>query len=134
VVGHARYALIYFVSLLGGSFGALLLQPHGFTVGASGAVFGLAGAGFLILRHRGVDPMQSGLGFFILFNLLISFATPRISIGGHLGGLVAGALVAWLLYYAPERVRLPGPAPLLLSAALGAAAVAGSFAIAGSGA
>jgi membrane associated rhomboid family serine protease len=131
-IGHARFALIYFVSLLGGSFGALLAQPHGFTVGASGAVFGLAGAAFLILRHRGIDPMQSGLGFFIIFNLILSFSTASISVGGHIGGLVAGALVAWLMYYAPERVRMPGFAPLLLSAALGVAAVAGSLVVAGS--
>ena len=130
-IGHARFALIYFVSLLGGSFGALVAQPHGLTLGASGAVFGLAGAGFVILRHRGVDPMQSGLGFFIIFNLLLSFR-PGISVGGHIGGLVAGVVAAWLLYYAPERVRMPTFMPPLLSAVVGGAAVAGSIAIAGS--
>src|SRR5207247_1939804 len=61
-VGRVRFALIYFVSLLTGSFGALVAQPHGLSLGASGAVFGLAGAAFVILRHRGVDPMPSGLG------------------------------------------------------------------------
>ena len=44
-VGRLRFGLIYFVSLLCGSFGALLLSPDSLTVGASGAVFGLMGGG-----------------------------------------------------------------------------------------
>ena len=43
-VGRLRFGLIYFVSLLAGSFGALLLEPTSPTVGASGAIFGLMGA------------------------------------------------------------------------------------------
>ena len=130
-IGRVRFLIIYFVSLLAGSFGALVAQPHGLSLGASGAVFGLAGAAFVVLRHRGVDPMQSGLGFFILFNLLLSFR-PGISVGAHIGGLIGGTVAAWLMYYAPQRVRMPAFAPLLLSAAIGGAAVAGSIAVAGS--
>jgi len=86
-----------------------------------------------VLRHRGVDPWQSGLGFFIFFNLLLSFR-PGISVGAHIGGLVGGALAAWLMFYAPERVRMPAGLATLLSAAVGAVAVAGAIAVAGSGA
>ena len=132
-MGRVRFVLVYFVSLFAGSLGALVAQPHGLTVGASGAVFGLAGAGVVVLRHRGINPMESGLGFFIFFNLLLSFR-PGISIGGHIGGLIGGAICAWLMYYAPQRVRMPAAAPLLLSAALGAAAVAISIAVSGSAA
>ena len=97
-IGRWRFGLIYFVSLLSGSFGALLLAPDGRTVGASGAVFGLMGAAFVVMRHRGINPMESGLGLFIGLNLLITFLIPGISIGGHIGGLVGGALAAFLLF------------------------------------
>jgi membrane associated rhomboid family serine protease len=64
------------------------------TVGASGAVFGLMGAGVVALRARGFDPMQSGLGVTLLLNLAITFLIPGISIGGHVGGLIGGGLCA----------------------------------------
>jgi membrane associated rhomboid family serine protease len=75
--------------------------------------------------------MESGLGFFILFNLLLSFR-PGISVGAHIGGLIGGALAAWVMYYAPQRVRMPEVVPLLLTAAVGGAAVVGALAVAGS--
>ena len=54
-IGSGRFALIYFVSLLGGGFGALLISPLVPTVGASGAIFGLMGAAFMVLRRRGLQ-------------------------------------------------------------------------------
>jgi membrane associated rhomboid family serine protease len=96
-LGHARFVALYFASLLAGSFGALLLSPNAVTVGASGAVFGLMGAAFVLQRARGIDPMQSGIGPVILLNLAISFIIPNISIGGHLGGLVGGVLAAFAM-------------------------------------
>jgi membrane associated rhomboid family serine protease len=128
-VGRLRFGLIYFVSLLAGSFGALLLQPRGFTVGASGAIFGLMGAAVVILRNRGIDPMESGLGMWIGLNLLITFTIPGISIGGHIGGLLGGAAVAALLYEAPQRMKVPNVVPVLLAGALGVASVAGALAV-----
>jgi membrane associated rhomboid family serine protease len=129
-VGRLRYVLIYFVALLAGSFGALLLTPNAPTVGASGAIFGLMGAGVVILRNRGVDPMQSGLPLLIGINLVFSFAVAGISIGGHIGGLVGGALAA-LALDAPDRVRsLPSAAGPVLAGAVGVAAVAGALAVA----
>ncbi len=91
-LGRLRFALLYFVALLCGSFGALLLSPDSLTVGASGAVFGLLGAAAIIARSRGISLMESGLGLWIGINLLITFTIPGISIGGHLGGLAGGAL------------------------------------------
>src|SRR5512132_448531 len=128
-VGRVRFALIYFVSLLAGSFGALLLSPHSPTVGASGAIFGLMGAAVVVLRNRGVSAIESGIVFWIVLNLVITFTVPNISIGGHIGGLLGGALAALLLFDVGDRLRVPALVPTLLAAAIGAAAVAGAIAV-----
>ncbi|MFL5869112.1 MAG: rhomboid family intramembrane serine protease [Thermoleophilaceae bacterium] len=128
-VGRFRFGLIYFVSLLAGSFGALLLSPNSPTVGASGAIFGLMGAAVIVMRNRGLSAMESGLGFWIVLNLVITFTIPNISIGGHIGGLLGGGLAAFLLFNVGERMRLPALVPTLLVAALGVAAVVGSIAV-----
>jgi membrane associated rhomboid family serine protease len=131
-VGKLRFGVIYFVSLLAGSFGALLLQPTGLTVGASGAVFGLMGAAIVVMRHRGIDAMQSGLGVWLFLNLAITFTISGISIGGHLGGLAGGVLAALLLVQLPHRVRMPKLAPVAMAVAIGAASVVGAIAVAAS--
>ena len=128
-IGSVRFALIYFVSLLGGSFGALLLSPDALTAGASGAVFGVMGAAIIYLRHRGINPMESGLGIWLILNLAFTF-TAHVSIGGHLGGLAAGGIAAWIMTTAAQRVRMPRWAPLAAAALLGVAAFVGSLAIA----
>src|SRR5262249_10180513 len=104
-IGTPRFVALYVVSLLAGSFGALLLSPERLSYGASGAVFGVLGATFVVARGRGVDALASSVGVLILFNLAISFGVPGISIGAHLGGLVAGVLSA-LLILAGERGML----------------------------
>jgi membrane associated rhomboid family serine protease len=129
-LGRARFVAVYATSLLTGSFGVLLLSPNSLTVGASGAVFGLMGALVVAQRARGIDPFASGLGGLIGINLLITFTIPGISIGGHVGGLLGGLVSGWiLLELGPRSLRQPW-APLALVAALGAAAFAGSLAIA----
>ncbi len=95
VLGRAQFVGIYFVSLLGGSLGVMLLDPTAPTIGASGAVFGLMGALTVLQLRAGRNPWQSGIGTLIALNLVITFMLPNISIGGHLGGLLAGALAAW---------------------------------------
>ena len=101
-LGRLRFGIVYFVSLLGGSFGALLLEPNALTAGASGAVFGLMGAAFVLMRNRGINPFETGLGLLLVLNILLSFR-PGISLGGHLGGLVAGALAALVILELRER-------------------------------
>ncbi len=96
-LGHVRFVALYFASLLAGAFGALLLEPNAQTVGASGAVFGLMAAAFVMQRARGIDPMSSGIGPIILINLALGFVIPNVSIGGHLGGLVGGAVAAFAM-------------------------------------
>jgi len=129
-IGRLRFGLIYFVSLLSGSLGALVAQPHGLTVGASGAIFGLMAAAAVTARSRGLGLMESGLGIWIGLNLLITFTIPGISIGGHIGGFIGGGLAALVLVELPDRLRLPDTAAAALCAALGALAVAGSIVVA----
>ncbi len=131
-VGRLRFGIIYFVSLLAGSFGALLLEPTAPTVGASGAIFGLMGAAVVVMRNRGINPMESGMGLWIGLNLLITFTIPNISIGGHIGGLIGGAVAAVIMFDLPDRVRVPAMAAAMLAAAIGVAAVAGSIAVSAS--
>jgi len=123
-LGSVRFAALYFTSLLAGSFGALLVTPEAHTVGASGAVFGLMGAAFVELRARGIDPFQAGIGGLIVINLIFSFTLSNISVGGHVGGLVGGALAALALQAGDRmRSRVLGLAACALLAA--AAAIAG---------
>jgi membrane associated rhomboid family serine protease len=128
-IGRLRFVLIYFVALLSGSLGVLLIAPNEPTVGASGAVFGLMGAAIVIMRSRGIDPMASGLPLWLGLNLVITFAIPGISIGGHIGGLVGGVIAALVLFELPQRVKLPQVGANLLAAGLGVAAIAGSLAV-----
>ena len=105
-IGTLRFLGIYFAALFAGAFGALLLSdPNQVTVGASGAIFGLMGAGFVIARQRGIDELASQIGLFVVLNLVFTFSIPGISIGGHLGGLVGGALAALLVAAVERRAR-----------------------------
>jgi membrane associated rhomboid family serine protease len=127
-LGRLRFGLIYAVSLLAGSLGALLVSPHVPTVGASGAVFGIMGAAAVEVRARQIPLMQSGVGGLILINLVISFTLPGISWGGHVGGLIGGALAA-LALQAGGRYRAQSLA-LAACVVLAAAAAGGSIAVA----
>jgi membrane associated rhomboid family serine protease len=128
-IGRARFLVLYFTSLLGGSLGALLVSPNSLTVGASGAVFGLMGGAVVIMRARGFDPMASGIPALIALNLLITFVFPGIAIGGHIGGLVAGAIAGYVLVGVGDRVRSLA-VPLLVCICLAGAEVAASIAVA----
>lgn len=131
-VGTPRFVMLYFVSLFAGSLGALLLSPDSLSIGASGAVFGVLAATFVIARGRGVDALASTVGILILINLAFSFGVRGISVGAHLGGLIAGGLCA-LFILAGERGYLGErhtPMELLAMAALGFFAIASAIAVA----
>jgi membrane associated rhomboid family serine protease len=130
VLGHLRFGALYFASLLAGSFGALIANPHGLTVGASGAVFGLMAAAFVFQRARGIDPWRSGLGPVILLNLALPFVFPglNISIGGHVGGLIGGAIAA-LAMDRLSGVRRGDLLPVLACAAVGAVSFIGAVVV-----
>ena len=96
-LGRARFAALYFASLLMGSLGVMLLSPNDLTVGASGAIFGLFAAAFVIARGRGLHDVASQLGFLLVINLVITFTIPNISVGAHLFGALGGAICALLI-------------------------------------
>jgi membrane associated rhomboid family serine protease len=93
-IGSGRFLAIYLVSGLAGSAGALMLDPTTPTVGASGAIFGILGAG-LVMEQVQRDYVFGGsaLGVIVL-NLVFTFSVSNISIGGHIGGLLGGAACA----------------------------------------
>jgi membrane associated rhomboid family serine protease len=93
-IGTNRFAAVYFAGLFGGSAGALALSWSAGTIGASGAVFGLMGAAMVLLRKRGINPWKTSIGTLVLINLAFTFLAPGISIGGHVGGIIGGALAA----------------------------------------
>jgi membrane associated rhomboid family serine protease len=125
--GRGRMLAIFFISVLWGS--ALALQfsdPGTHTVGASGGVFGLMAALFLLERTKGVSLMGSSVGGLLALNLLLTFIYPGISVGGHIGGLIGGAAAGFVLsgfgrgHLAYTKLGGAGGAALL---ALAAAAV-----------
>ena len=104
-LGRVAFLAIYFVALLGGSTAVVLFSAVLVPVaGASGAVFGLMG-GLLVVVRRLRVPAGPVIGL-IVINVALTFALPFLSKAGHFGGLVAGALAAVALVYAPRRNRL----------------------------
>jgi membrane associated rhomboid family serine protease len=129
-IGTARLVGIYFVSLLAGSFGALLLDPDKLTVGASGAVYGIMAATFLVARQRGVEQLASQIGLWVVLNLVFTLSVPGISIGGHVGGLLGGAAAAVVIIAGERRGGAAGAEALGLLV-IGAISVAGALWAAG---
>jgi membrane associated rhomboid family serine protease len=124
LLGRAQFAALYLLSALGGSVGYyLIVSPYDVqawntpTVGASGAVFGLFGALFVVNRRLGRD--VGGIVAIVAINAVLGFVASGIAWQAHLGGLVTGALVAALLVHLP---RTSGPG--LRWAALAGVAVA----------
>jgi membrane associated rhomboid family serine protease len=104
-LGRLRYTALYLLSALGGSVLVFLLASLGAaTAGASGAVFGLFGAAFVVGRRLRVDVRW--IVALIVVNLVITVVAPNISWQGHLGGLVTGAVVAAAYVYAPPTSRV----------------------------
>lgn len=121
-LGSLKFGLLYFVSLLAGSAGALLLTPDAFTGGASGAVFGVMAAAVVGMRQRGVNPFRTGLGASFAINIIFTLALPGVSVGGHFGGAIAGAICGAVLF-APRNWRLPDWAQFATPIAVGTLAI-----------
>jgi membrane associated rhomboid family serine protease len=125
-LGHSRYLLLYVVSGLAGSAGALLWSPNAVTVGASGAIWGIMGAAVLLEARRIYVFGGQAMGLVVL-NLVFTFLVPGVSIGGHIGGLVGGALCALAfssLQRAPAMATLAVAAIGVLSIAIAVLSVA----------
>jgi membrane associated rhomboid family serine protease len=131
-LGALRLGLIYGVSLAAGSLGVIILEPNALSIGASGAIFGLMGAYVVFARARGINIMQTGIGPVILLNLVITFTIPNISKGGHIGGLIGGAAMGWIVVeFAKRRQLNRSPVPIAaFSVAVFVALLAISFALA----
>ncbi len=129
-IGRLNFAVVYVVSLLAGSFGALLFVPDSPSIGASGACFGVLGALIVIAYHRGISIWQSGLGLTLVINIVFSLSVPGISIGAHLGGVVGGAICGWLIVALAERRRMP-VAALAGCGVVAVVSVAAALAVAG---
>ncbi|MDF0528635.1 rhomboid family intramembrane serine protease [Tsukamurella sp. 8F] len=125
-MGRAQYAMVYALSLLGGSASVLWfdLGPGHFTAGASGAIFGVMGAELILLLKLRLNP--TGLLVVIGANLVLSFTVSGISLFGHLGGLVVGLVLAAVMLYGPQLLPSASRTRMKASAIgwVGAAAVA----------
>jgi membrane associated rhomboid family serine protease len=85
----------------------LVLSPDSLTVGASGAVFGLAGAGLVVAWRQRRYFFLVLVAAWAITNLLFTISTPGISVAGHFGGLLGGALLGLLFARGPERADGP---------------------------
>jgi membrane associated rhomboid family serine protease len=132
-IGTPRFVALYFASLFAGAFGAVAMtDPAQITVGASGAIFGIFGATFLIAGARGLRDIARQLGFLLLINIAFTLGVPNISVGGHLGGLAGGFACGLMIiagergYFGPRRVAME----MIGMAAVAVVSVAGAIAVA----
>ncbi|HEV2374335.1 MAG TPA: rhomboid family intramembrane serine protease [Streptosporangiaceae bacterium] len=104
VLGRWRFLALYLLSALGGSvLFYVLAPPNEPALGASGAIFGLFGAWFVLSRRLRVDARS--IVFLIGLNLLITFTVAHIAWQDHVGGLLTGGLLTAAYVYAPRRNR-----------------------------
>jgi membrane associated rhomboid family serine protease len=132
-LGRLRFLALYVLSALGGSvLSYLLSDPFQLGVGASGAIFGLFGAYYVVVRRLGGETRS--ILTLLAINLVITFTIPIIDWRAHLGGLVVGAVVAAAFSYVPrgpQRGRLQALACAAVSLVLVAAVVARTGALGG---
>ena len=104
VLGPVRYLSVYLASALGGSVAYYYIAPR-YTpaLGASGAIFGLFGAWFVLSRRLGVDYRQ--VVMLIAINLFLGFVLPQIAWQDHIGGLITGVVLTAAYAYAPQKNR-----------------------------
>jgi membrane associated rhomboid family serine protease len=104
LLGRPRFTVVYLASALGGAVLFYLLAPPAVgALGASGAIFGLFGAYFVVARRLRVD--TRAIVFLIVINLVLSFVVASIAWQDHVGGLVTGGALTAAYAYAPRRHR-----------------------------
>lgn len=112
--GNFTFLWIYLLSGIGGSIASLLWNPSIVSAGASGAVFGVAGAlasmlhfGHILVPRQVVRELLSSLVFFVGFNLVFGFLRQGIDNAGHIGGLVVGLALGAALHRSLPSGRRP---------------------------
>jgi len=101
--GRIEFAAIYLLCAAGGSVLTILVDPRQFALGASGAIFGVVGLLFVVSRrHHAVlggeaRARVAGIGGYLVFLLIFTFLVPNISWTGHVGGMLVGATLGFLL-------------------------------------
>lgn len=114
VLGTWRFLGLYLVAgFAGGALAYVLTGPQTVVEGASGSIYGVFAALWVLSRRFGGDTSQITL--IIAVNFALSFFIPRISWQGHLGGFIAGGLIALVYAYAPRRLRLPMQVAVLVA-------------------
>lgn len=104
-IGGFKYFLLYFVSGLAGNLlsAAMDLKTGEFVVsaGASGAIFGVIGALLIIVakNHGHLRTLNGrGMVFMVVCSLYHGFTSTGVDNMAHIGGLVSGILLAFILY------------------------------------
>ncbi|HZM82914.1 MAG TPA: rhomboid family intramembrane serine protease [Candidatus Limnocylindrales bacterium] len=102
-LGPIRFAALYLLCGLGGNVACYVFSPTTLSAGASTAIYGLFAAYFLVLKRLGRD--ATSVIPVIIINVVFTFTVSGISIAGHMGGLVTGAVCGLGLAYAPRENR-----------------------------
>jgi len=129
-LGRIRFTALYLIAGFGGSVASFFFgSVTELGAGASGAIFGLFGAYYVVARRIGAEtgPILATIGI----NIAISFAISNIDIRAHLGGLATGALVGAIMAYAPRGpyrtwIQAGGSAVVLVALVIAAVAHAPS--------
>jgi rhomboid protease GluP len=126
--GRKNFLIIYFLSGLAGSAGTMLWNPVSISVGASGAIFGVAGAlaALVYFKKLPVDRATlkravGSIGGMILVNLFLGATIPIIDNSAHVGGLLAGTILGFALpamIFRAEREKSEGPGYMAMAAVL----------------
>jgi membrane associated rhomboid family serine protease len=126
-IGPARFAIVYAGGLLAGSLAVMAFNFGTPTLGASGAVLGLAGGVAAVMGAQGRSILRSPLAGIFLINLLLPLVPGfRISFWGHLGGIAGGYLTVWILLWVPRSLRQTKQAQqVAIAAAIGLVIVFG---------
>ena len=106
LLGARRFLALFFTAGVGGSLAVLWLAPTQAVIGASGAIFGLFGALLVIQRNFGGTNPQ--LLIVLVLNLVLGFVVPGISWQAHIGGLIVGILLGWMLVKDREAGKSQG--------------------------
>lgn len=103
-LGRVRFLAVYLLSALAGSVAVMWFANRGSaTLGASGAIFGLMGAYFILAKKVGGDIRT--VMFWLFLNVAFTFTMAGVSWQGHIGGLIGGLVAALAVVYAPKGAR-----------------------------